>query len=615
MKITEDSNPNTVNLDVAGLAGGLRALAASDGQLFSGWKEWPNMFDEIPALEQLASALKAAVDAADGCVVLAGAGTSGRLASAMARALNAAAGKLVAHYLAAGGDASLLVAQESAEDAAALAVTDLQRSLGIAEPHVLRPAKEVASTLPGVLVYVGISCGMSATYVGAQADWLLDAAEAGATTSVCLLGFNPLELVPSVPIHGWDRTFQQVATRVHGLRHEQCSKAKLARAMLLTPVVGPEPVCGSTRMKGGSATLLLLGAAIHAATSGDVAAAGPGALRSPSTALLACQTAMSTLYAQSAQLMPAITGAARALSSGGRVIYVSTGWAGLLALIDATECPPTYGANFDDVRAFTDTGYEAAGPAPPCVAAISLSASLVDSWEQVLISGARVNWAHNGLAACEATVLPTLTPNDVVVAVQLGAGSAALERTVAAARGASAQVVHLAIAPADAAVASQASAVVLSHSSVADSRLGADGVSLAELLACKLSLNAITTLAHVAKGTVYGNRMAAVRISNAKLLHRAIHIVQKLTGVSAEQAQLCIARGLYGDDVHSLDLSPSAVPGHVTAAGLAPKAVPIALLLAAELAAGLPVMSRPAALEVLQREPIIRAAIQARLRV
>jgi hypothetical protein len=54
-------------------------------------------------------------------------------------------------------------------------------------------------------------------------------------------------------------------------------------------------------------------------------------------------------------------------------------------------------------------------------------------------------------------------------------------------------------------------------------------LSLAEI-SVKIMLNALSTGAHVLKGTVYRNRMINVMLTNVKLYHRASRIVSETTG-------------------------------------------------------------------------------------
>ncbi|CAN2390995.1 negative regulation of glucokinase activity [Pristimantis euphronides] len=65
-----------------------------------------------------------------------------------------------------------------------------------------------------------------------------------------LIGFNPVSMARNDRIEGWDSTFRQVAEQMQNLHDAQ-------RAFVLNPAVGPEALCGSSRMKGGSATRIL----------------------------------------------------------------------------------------------------------------------------------------------------------------------------------------------------------------------------------------------------------------------------------------------------------------------------------------------------------------------
>ena len=56
------------------------------------------------------------------------------------------------------------------------------------------------------------------------------------------------------------------------------------------------------------------------------------------------------------QIAKAIDSVADALANGGRLIYVGTGTSGRIAALDASECPPTYGAPPSLVQAFIAGG-------------------------------------------------------------------------------------------------------------------------------------------------------------------------------------------------------------------------------------------------------------------
>jgi N-acetylmuramic acid 6-phosphate (MurNAc-6-P) etherase len=93
--ITEKSNPLTEDLDVVGSRGILRLLRQSDAQVFAGWGPHVGLYDK-PIQDTIAGIVKSiqpwfesSYDASKRVkVVMAGAGTSGRLSFFCARALD-----------------------------------------------------------------------------------------------------------------------------------------------------------------------------------------------------------------------------------------------------------------------------------------------------------------------------------------------------------------------------------------------------------------------------------------------------------------------------------------------------------------------------------------------
>ena len=119
----------------------------------------------------------------------------------------------------------------------------------------------------------GITCGLSAPYVAGQIAHSM----AQANHVTVLVGFNPVALARNVPIEKWHRTCAEVGSRCDVRRcvSEEQVFTDLAeqqarhtqRHFVLNPIVGPEPVTGSSRMKGGSATLILLMATFYAGST------------------------------------------------------------------------------------------------------------------------------------------------------------------------------------------------------------------------------------------------------------------------------------------------------------------------------------------------------------
>ena len=372
--ITESPNELTYDIDVASPEQIVRLLRASDAQIYNGYRGYPAVSDpEIVA--KIAQAVEWAapmMGRKDAAIVISGAGTSGRLAMFAARTFNrllCRQGKVPNfHYLIAGGDLALIKAQEKAEDDPHQAWTDL-------EPLV-RGKKQV--------LCVGITCAFAAPYVAAQ---LLRMSRVRGAKCV-LMGFNPEDRARDLEVENWDRTFADVVRTI----------SKRANCLILNPVVGPEPVTGSTRMKGGSATKLLLETVFGLAANRSGSAARVKPADDVCDFVLGYERARVAAYARLSDIARLIELGGQALRHGGHIYYVGAGATGILGIVDASECPPTFGAGFDDVRGF-----------------------LAGGWRELLGPGRDLTdagpWYRISLNDFESYILSHINRNDLVVAL------------------------------------------------------------------------------------------------------------------------------------------------------------------------------------------------------
>ena len=197
-------------------------------------------------------------------------------------------------------------------------------------------------------ILIGVTCGFSATYVGAQIEHVLGKLSESEGWSAVALGFNPVELVREVHVAGWNITFKQVL--------QQLSAHK--NGYILSPSVGPEGITGSTRMKGGSGTKIMLESLLISAFTLLTGSAEDEATktRTFNQIVLNYHSTMEQTYLSCLQddnLAQIIEKSGQSLRKQKRVVYLSDDTVfGTLAVVDASECPPTYGASFEDVRAF-----------------------------------------------------------------------------------------------------------------------------------------------------------------------------------------------------------------------------------------------------------------------
>lgn len=209
--------------------------------------------------------------------------------------------------------------------------------------------------------------------------------------------------------------------------------------------------------------------------------------------------------------LPAISAAVDAIvarmAEGGRLLYVGAGTSGRLAVLDASECPPTFGTDPSLVQ-----GVIAGGPA-----------ALTHS-----VEGAEDD-AQAGAAAMAGL---EVGPLDSVVGLSASGRApyvlGALKE--AAARGALTAAVSCNEGTPLSAAAEHAIEVVVGAEVVAGSTRLKAGT------AQKLVLNMISTISMVKLGRTYGNQMIEVSPVNSKLVERARRMVSDITGADSETA-------------------------------------------------------------------------------
>ncbi|MEH0876521.1 N-acetylmuramic acid 6-phosphate etherase [Pectobacterium cacticida] len=218
-----------------------------------------------------------------------------------------------------------------------------------------------------------------------------------------------------------------------------------------------------------------------------------------------------------AQVLPAIAEAVdvatAAMKAGGRLIYVGAGTSGRLGVLDASECPPTFGVPHGLI-----IGLIAGGPGAllkavegaeddPALGASDLHALGLTAADMVI-----------GLAASGRTpyVIGALR-----YAHDIGCRTAAISCNPDSPI---AQVAQVAISP-----------VVGPEALTGSTRLKSG-------TAQKLVLNMISTGVMVKLGKVYQNLMVDVKATNVKLLDRACRIVVEATGVARDRAEWALAQ-------------------------------------------------------------------------
>jgi len=195
------------------------------------------------------------------------------------------------------------------------------------------------------------------------------------------------------------------------------------------------------------------------------------------------------------------------LNEGGRLFYIGTGTSGRLGVLDASECPPTFGVSPELVQGVIAGGYDA------CYRAVEASeddaqASATDLQQRSFSS-------RDALIGIAASGRTPYTVGAITYARQLGAFTVGLTCVPDSLLTREAEV---SIVP-----------VVGPEVVTGSSRLKAG-------TAQKMVLNMISTATMVRLGYVRGNRMSNLQAKNSKLLDRALRILMQETGLDSERA-------------------------------------------------------------------------------
>ena len=195
------------------------------------------------------------------------------------------------------------------------------------------------------------------------------------------------------------------------------------------------------------------------------------------------------------------------IKNGGRLIYIGAGTSGRLGVLDASECPPTYGVNDDLIIGIIAGGDKALRKAQE---------GAEDSFTLATTDLKNINFNKNdvlvGIAASGRTpyVIGGLKYAKSLGAYTIGLCNSLTNKLE--------EFCHITIIP------------LVGPEVVTGSTRMKSGTSQ------KLVLNMLTTATMIKLGKTYGNLMVDVKASNAKLIERQINIVILVTQCSREQA-------------------------------------------------------------------------------
>ena len=216
---------------------------------------------------------------------------------------------------------------------------------------------------------------------------------------------------------------------------------------------------------------------------------------------------VAAVRAQLPQIAQAVDLVVESLRAGGRLFYVGAGTSGRLGVLDASECPPTFGVSPDLVQ------------------------GIIAGGDTALRRSSEGMEDHPRLGAQDIRAAG-VRPGDVVVGISASGRAPYVRGALQAARRLGAVTIAIANhTPADISVYADLSILPITGPEVlaGSTRLKAGTTQ-------KMILNMLTTAAFTCLGRVYGNLMVDLRPTNAKLRARALRIIRQVTGVDQETA-------------------------------------------------------------------------------
>jgi N-acetylmuramic acid 6-phosphate etherase len=223
-------------------------------------------------------------------------------------------------------------------------------------------------------------------------------------------------------------------------------------------------------------------------------------------------------------VVPAVGSQARAIAAGvemiverfrrgGRLFYVGAGTSGRLGVLDAAECPPTFGV-------------------PP-----TLVQGIIAGGRRALVRA--VEGAEDNESAGAAAIdRRRIRPRDVVVGIAACGLTPFVRAALRRAMTLGAATIFITCSPE---AVGQAPADLVINPAVGPEII-TGSTRMKAGTATKLALNTLTTATMIRMGKVFGNLMVDLKATNNKLRDRSVRIVMEMTGLSRPAAAKLLAR-------------------------------------------------------------------------
>jgi N-acetylmuramic acid 6-phosphate etherase len=199
----------------------------------------------------------------------------------------------------------------------------------------------------------------------------------------------------------------------------------------------------------------------------------------------------------------------KAINKGGRLLYFGAGTSGRLGVVDASECPPTFGTPFGLIEGFIAGGKEAMFRAQ---------------------EGAE-DYEENG---AKDVVKANVTNKDIVCGIAASRRTPYVIGAVKKAKEIGAKTLFITTNPRNTFDIKEVDVAICPY---VGPEVIMGSTRMKSGTAQKLVLNMLTTTAMIKLGKVYENMMIDLQMTNKKLEERSKKIVITITGVSYEEAE------------------------------------------------------------------------------
>jgi len=226
------------------------------------------------------------------------------------------------------------------------------------------------------------------------------------------------------------------------------------------------------------------------------------------------QTVADVVASQREPIARAIAQAESTFRNGGRLFYVGAGTSGRLGVLDASECPPTYGTDPEMVQGIIAGGHKA------------LTRSQEGAEDR--LEGAIEDLTAHGVRS-----------GDFVVGIAASGTTPYVRRALTYARSIGAATALVACSPPPQDALDVADILILA---LTGPEVVTGSTRMKAGTATKLVLNTITTGAMIRLGKTFGNLMVDLRATNDKLRDRSERILMEVCEVDRPQARALLDR-------------------------------------------------------------------------